>query len=270
MNETNFDWDDLRLFLAVARHGGLAAAEADTGKSAPTLSRRMLALERQLGQELFQRLPRGYVLTAEGTELLKRVSTIENTIEPIVTSSGDSIQRRVKISAGTWTTHFLCKQVTSLVSDPSIILQFISAEHALDIPHREAVIGIRNERPTQIGLAGRQLGKVQFAAYAAHEQLSTWVGVQGSTPSALWVKENYFQATCIEVTQPRNALDIVLAGVANAVLPTFIGDKTDGLIKLSEDIEVLEHTQWLVSHHEDRHLPEVRDILDRLHSLFLQ
>ncbi len=66
MNETNFDWDDLRLFLAVAREGGLAAASASTGKSPPTLGRRMLALERRLGLELFERLPRGYALTDQG------------------------------------------------------------------------------------------------------------------------------------------------------------------------------------------------------------
>jgi hypothetical protein len=37
MDETKFDWDDRRLFLAVAREGGLAAAAGSTGKSAPTL-----------------------------------------------------------------------------------------------------------------------------------------------------------------------------------------------------------------------------------------
>ncbi len=50
MNEREFNWDDLRLFLAVARHEGLAPAAAEIGKSAPTLGRRMLALERQLGR----------------------------------------------------------------------------------------------------------------------------------------------------------------------------------------------------------------------------
>ena len=55
MNETKFDWDDLRLFLAVAREGGLAAAAEKSGKSAPTLGRRMLALEQRIGQELFKR-----------------------------------------------------------------------------------------------------------------------------------------------------------------------------------------------------------------------
>jgi len=52
MNETKLNWDDLRLFVAVARAGGLASAEKTTGKSAPTLGRRMLALEAYLRQDL--------------------------------------------------------------------------------------------------------------------------------------------------------------------------------------------------------------------------
>ena len=66
MNERTFDWDNLRLFLAVARAGGLGPATRMTGKSAPTLGRRMIELERSLGRELFRRMPRGYELTDEG------------------------------------------------------------------------------------------------------------------------------------------------------------------------------------------------------------
>lgn len=53
MNEMNFDWSDLRIFLAVARHGSLAAAAKVTGLSAATLGRHITGLERVLGEELF-------------------------------------------------------------------------------------------------------------------------------------------------------------------------------------------------------------------------
>ena len=66
MDERSVNWEDLNLFLAVARAGGLSAAAAATGKSAPTLGRRMLALEAALGSDLFRRLPRGYELTEGG------------------------------------------------------------------------------------------------------------------------------------------------------------------------------------------------------------
>jgi len=54
------------------------------------------------------------------------------------------------------------------------------------------------------------------------------------------------------------------AGLARAVLPTFIGDTTAGLIRVQDPIKDLDHAQWLVMHHEDRHLPPVRAVIRRL------
>ncbi|MDP2782200.1 LysR family transcriptional regulator, partial [Devosia sp.] len=59
----DFSWDDLKLFLAVARLGGLSAATDTTGLSAATLGRRVSTLERQIGERLFVRSQSGYRLT---------------------------------------------------------------------------------------------------------------------------------------------------------------------------------------------------------------
>lgn len=269
MNETNFNWDDLRLFLAVARAGGLAAASHTTGKSAPTLGRRMLALEQCLGQELFKRLARGYQLTGQGQRLLETAIELENGINPIADLDGSNATRRVKISAGTWVSYLLSQHVAELISGSTVILQFISAEHVLDIAHREAVIGVRNQRPTQISLAGRHTNKIRFAVYSSNNDVKTWATVLGSTPSAQWLQENIGDSPRIEVTNPRNALDMVIAGAAKTVLPTFIGGTTEGLHQVSEEIEELEHMQWLVTHHEERHLPEVRQVIDRVYEILI-
>ncbi len=259
MNEMKFDWDDLRLFLAVARHGGLAAASATTGKSPPTLGRRMLALERATGQELFKRLPRGYVLTEQGQAFLGRVMALEAQIDPMTKSETRAV---VKISAGTWMTQVLCQHAQAIMGDDDIALRFIAADHDLDIARREAVIGIRNRRPDQIGLACRRVGQVEFAVYALDKSPRPWVRVMGKTPSALWVAGQTDVAE-LEVTTSRNALDLALAGVGQAVLPTFIADGMP-LVRVSDLISELSHDQWLVSHHEDRFEPPVRRTLDRL------
>lgn len=266
MNETKFDWDDLRLFLAVAREGGLAAASASTGKSPPTLGRRMLALERRLGLELFERLPRGYSLTDQGRDLLDKVVELESRLAPISDARTRTSRPLVKISAGAWVTHLLCRRVSELVGDEPIVLRFISADHVLDIGRREAIIGIRNHRPEEVGLACRRTSRVRFAVYATDSRVTTWARVIGTTPSARWLQERIADAPAIEVTSPRNALDLVLAGAARAVLPTFIGDIQDGLVRVTPPIEELEHEQWLVTHHEDRFLPEVRRTIDRVHA----
>ena len=77
------------------------------------------------------------------------------------------------------------------------------------------------------------------------------------------------EVPCIEVSDPRNALDMAVAGAVKTVLPTFTGAKTRGLEQVSDDIEELEPMQWLVTHHEEQHLPEVRRVIDRLHEVLV-
>ncbi|MDH0872737.1 LysR family transcriptional regulator [Agrobacterium pusense] len=264
MVETNFDWDDLRLFLAIARSGGLGPASASTGKSPPTLGRRMLALERRLGLELFKRLPRGYELTEQGRDFLSKVTAIENKIAPLADAEKRPV---VKISAGQWVTDLLCRKAAEIVESDPVLLRFIAADHVLDIGRREAVIGVRNRRPDQIGLAGRRIGRVQFAVYAVDNEVRTWARVIGATPSARWLDEKIGDEATIEVTNSRNALDLALAGVARAVLPTFVGNVQSGLEQVTAPIDILDHDQWLVTHDDDRFLPEVRRVIERTHAV---
>ncbi len=264
MDEAKFDWDDLRLFLSVAREGGLAAAAASTGKSPPTLGRRMLALERRLGCDLFRRMARGYELTDEGQDLLAKATTLENQLRPMIETDPDQALPVVKVSAGIWVTRLLCAHVPELTGSDRIRLRFIAADEKVDIGRREALIGIRNQQPEGIGLAGRRITRIRFAAYARHDNIETWARVIGTTPSAKWVQETARQTNAIEVTSPRNALDLALRGTARVVLPTFVGAQLEELKQVSPLIKELEHDQWLVTHNEDRFLPEVRKVIDRI------
>ena len=267
MDETTFDWDNLRLFLAVARGGGLAPAAAATGKSAPTLGRRMVALERRLGRELFRRMARGYALTDDGEALFARAVELESHVRPIAEAGTDRSAPVVKVSAGHWVAHTLCGQVGEIVGADRIRLRFIAAGEVLDIARREALIGIRNHRPEGVGLAGRKIGRVRFAVFALDPGIRVWAHVLGTTPSAKWVQQQIGTAAAIEVTDPRNALDLALAGAARVVLPTFVGAQFDALKQVSPLIDDLEHEQWLVTHHEDRFIPHVRKVIDRIDAL---
>src|SRR5260370_2615509 len=67
----SMDWDDVRVFLAVARHGSLRAAGRALGLSQPTIGRRLAAFEATFGgPTLFDRLPEGLPLNAAGAGLL--------------------------------------------------------------------------------------------------------------------------------------------------------------------------------------------------------
>lgn len=268
MNEMKINWDDLHLFLAVARAGGLSGAARETGKSAPTLGRRMQALEQATGSELFLRHARGYELTEEGHAFLTRVTDIENRIIPLNKSTGQDGQIVVKISAGSWMTHALCTRASDILKGASKTrLRFISAERELNISHREAIIGIRNRRPDQIGLACQKVGQVRFAGYATERDVTTWVQVTNKTPSARWVAAHTKARPAMEVSAPRNALDLARSGAARAILPSFVGDPDPALRRVTGYIHELTHDQWLVTHQDDRFRPEVRQTIDNIRAV---
>jgi DNA-binding transcriptional LysR family regulator len=64
------EWDDIKIFLAIARAGTLSGAARITRQSQPTMGRRILALESAVGHILFQRTSEGFVLTDEGYAVL--------------------------------------------------------------------------------------------------------------------------------------------------------------------------------------------------------
>jgi DNA-binding transcriptional LysR family regulator len=258
-------WEDLSAFLAVARTGGLSAAARSTGSSAPTLGRRMRALERTVGRELFVRRSHGYDLTDAGRTMLAELESIAGRIERITARPAGDAPPLVKLSAGTWTTLVLVRRLRDLVNDPQDVrIRFLAAEDILNIGRREAVIGIRNRQPAEKGLAGRKLARVHFAPYSAPGAPDGWIKVHADTPSARWVASNSGDSIAHEVSHPRLALDMALAGVGRVILPTFIGDAEAGLERAGDPIPEISHDQWLVTHDDDRSLPEVRRTIDRV------
>ncbi|OWK23149.1 hypothetical protein AJ87_41645 [Rhizobium yanglingense] len=72
-----FDWNDLKYFLAVARHGSTTAAAKATGVNQSTVQRRMVELERRIGEPLIHRHVSGYRLTEFGQLLLPKAEELE-------------------------------------------------------------------------------------------------------------------------------------------------------------------------------------------------
>ena len=274
MSENEIDWDNWRLFMAVARERGLAGAVKLTGKSAPTLGRRMQMLEQLTGKELFERLPRGYELTESGQEVFDRLAQIESTLSLLDGSEDDADRPLVKISAGSWMTYGLCQRIKMIMKGTgSVRVRFVAVEAVLNISRRETTIGIRNSRPTQENLICRKLGRVHFAGYASSHSENDWITVHQDTPSAVWIeaqmkdrvknkKTSKFTDASLEVTSRRTALDIASSGTGRVVLPTFIGGKISKLQKVTPRITELTHDQWLVTHPDEQYRLSVRKVID--------
>jgi len=264
------DWEDIRLFLAVARGEGLSGAARQAGPSPATLGRRMTALEQGLGQRLFIRERLGYRLTEEGRQFLAQAEEMEAAATGIERwRDGLSPRRTVRISAGTWTSWFLARHIDALWSpDEPWSIDFVAANARLDIARGQADIGIRNRRPEEPWLAGRRTGDVAFAVYGRRAAAlgDRWIGVTGDgavTPSARWVAERHAAATVMRGNDPRLILDLLRRGVGRAVLPCFAGDSEPELERLQQ-VEELRHQQWLVLHNDERRHPAVRAVIERI------
>ena len=271
----SIDWADLRLFLDVARLGGLSAATATTKLSAATLGRRVTALERQIGEPLFMRSHSGYTLTRAGEELLRRAEDVEAAMTSLTRwRDGTLGDRIVRISAGTWTTNFLAGHIDQLwqaESDPFRI-EFVTAYDKVDIGRRNADIGIRSERPTEPNLAGRLTGKVAHAIYAGRNLVNGvkagfFVGLTGdgaNLQTTRWLMAHHGDRIGARGNDMHSVRELVAAGAGLTVLPCFAGDSVPRLVRVAPPIKELLQEQWLVTHQDERHSREVRTVIDRM------
>ncbi len=90
---------DLRYFVAVAESGSILAASDKLHVAQPSISVRIRSLEDDLGVALFERRPRGVVLTEEGEELLVHARLILNSEE----TARESLRRHAVSPVGTVT-----------------------------------------------------------------------------------------------------------------------------------------------------------------------
>lgn len=273
----DISWEDIRLFILVARAGGLNGA-AKSGQTSPaTLGRRMLSLERQTGRNLFIRRQTGYALTEDGRQLLDIVVSMEAGSRSINNWLSSAHQLpKVRISAGTWTSEFLCENFARLWSvEDRFHLAFEATEKRLDIAHREVDIGLRNKQPEEISLASQKIGRVAMGAFCARNadkaSRKRWIGLTSDrhqTSSMRWLADNKVDVVAWANT-PRTCYGMMNAGIGVGIIPCFAGDRDPALERVADPIVELEQNQWLVMHDESRDQPEIRTVLDRLSALLM-
>lgn len=260
--------DDVLLFLSVCDAGGLTGAVGPTGQSAPTLSRKMTALEQRTGRRLFHRGNAGYALTADGRALRAEAEALTELRSRLAAWSRRDDASRVRITAGTWTSRWLARSVGAYwtAHDPWVP-EFLGSNAVLDIARREADIGFRNARPTQSWLAGRRMRIIEYAPFGRSDAAERYIALDArlpGTPSTRWVHRERQDRIATTVNDMRLALDLAREGVAWVVLPVFAGEGEVGMSQLAPTIEELTHEEWLVTHHDARHDPPVRSAIDAI------
>lgn len=249
-------WDDLRIFLAIARSGALNRAAEELGLGLATVSRRAARLEGALGAALFIRQQSGCQLTAEGEALLAEAEAMESAARAVshaVTDAND-ISGVVRLAtAENLATGLIIPALGALrKAHPQLRIEIVTDIRAANIHRRDADIALRMIRPEQGDLTLQKLGVLGFALYGAPgaaltDEMIGWDEAFGHLPAAKLMKKRMKgRKPAITTTSLAAQIAGCAAGLGLAVLPHFLA-RRHGLIRLAETPEA-DQEIWLVTH----------------------
>jgi DNA-binding transcriptional LysR family regulator len=281
------NWDDLRVFLTLAREGTLTTAAKALGVSHPTVARRVASLEKQIGARLFDRLPDRFVPTSAGESLLEDTEAMERAALSIDRRSAglsDTVSGVVRISAGEEISALLARHLPDLHARLKQIEFELSARHTLlNLSRREADLLISEQMPDVADIVARKLGRTAFAVYA-HPSLAVarlspaaiksvpWVGFDDDhprMPGQRWLQERLGNGRpAIRCNNWLVIRETARAGGGFAVLPCYLGDNDPQLQRIGAPVAELFADQWLLVHRDLRALPRVRAVMDAVIALF--
>jgi DNA-binding transcriptional LysR family regulator len=279
---TSFDWDDLKHFLAVARHGSTLAAGRALGVDQSTVLRRVAELERALGRELVLRSPTGYRLTPFGESLRPLAEQVERAAAAVA-AAGDAAQGVVRVTCPEPIVQRLVQ--SELLARfharyPDLQVVFVSGDRYADLMAGEADIALRSGDTDDGELLGRKIADSLWAVYASRgyverhgrpsriEELASHalIGLHESMAShrvSSWLQQVAPQGRVVARTHSILGLvHAAKAGLGVAPLPYALGEADPELVRLLGPIDELKRIWRVLVAPDRRHAPQVAAFFD--------
>jgi DNA-binding transcriptional LysR family regulator len=278
------DWTDLRYFLGVARTGGLTRTAADLRVSQSTVSRRIAALEDDLGVRLFARHQTGYTLTDQGRNVLALAEAVEERaldVERGAAGLDASATGVVRLAtAEMLATHLLIPALPAFIEQHAgLRLEIVTGTAQVALSRREADLALRLVRPEAGNLTVRRVGAMAHALYGSADYLKrhpapandplegraviVWDEAYANLPAARWMAKAWPNApVALTVSSLSTHLAAARAGLGLAVLPCFLTSDEPTLIEVLPPPRVLVEDLWLVTHADLAHSARVRTVSD--------
>lgn len=171
------NWDDMRLFLVVAREQSLSGARKILRLDPATLGRRMARLEKAMQVALFVKSPQGYALTQAGEQLLERAAAVEQAMRGAAIgdlAQSDTLSGQIRLGAPDGCANFLLPQVCAAIckENPSLDIQIVALPRVFNLTRREADMAIGVSAPTAGRLVVRQITQYQLHLAASETYLA--------------------------------------------------------------------------------------------------
>ena len=276
------EWSDLRVFLAVSTSSSFTAAAKAVRLDQTTVGRRIASLEATLGTKLFRRGRDGLALTAEGHEVLRLAREMEEAalaLERRVGGRDRAVQGPVRMATiETFGSRFLAPRAPEFRrKHPEIEWTLVTSSRTVSLTRREADVAVRLERPPQADLVVRKLGTYAYALYASRSYLAKRAAAVrtdlaahdvlgfddelSSIPEAVWLSERTRRYALRS-----NSFSVLeraaMAGVGVAVLPCFLADGREDLVRVDPGEDVSARSLWVVVHAELATQTRVRAVVD--------
>lgn len=283
------EWSDLAVILAICRAGSLSGAARALGNNHSTVFRKLNAIEDRTGVRFFERLPEGYAMTDAGRTAMHYAERIEAEVHALgreVLGQDLRLQGRITVTA----MEGLATQIApGLVAEfcrqhPEVTIEVVGSVAALDLGRREADIAIRaTRRPPDTSL-GKKVGDFRFAVFAAPHYLQgrrdvplaehDWSLISGSLDwlvPLIWKKKAQGEARVVFSSSLAMAvINATAAGMGLTMMPCYLGDRDDRLVRVTDTIEPLTLELWLLTHPDLRHTARVKALMAHLYTALKQ
>ncbi len=285
------NWDDLRLLLDVSRHPRLADVAARTGLDATTISRRLRRLETDLGLELFERTPKGHILTPAGQAVADKAESLEHTASDIASLSeteGPLAAGRVRLGVPEGLGSLLIAPAMGQFATryPHLGLDLIALSGFVSVPKREADMSIMLTRPKAGRLRVRKLSDYVLHLYAHTDYLARTGPITnvaslaehsliGYVDDLIYSTQLRYHEEIAPGLTPRFCSPSIVAqwqmareGAGIAMLPHFIAANDANLVPVLQDEVRIERAFWLAIHEDVHGTARIRAVSEFLDGLF--
>lgn len=275
------NWDDLRLFLAVARNGSISAAAKQLGVQHSTVSRRMRQFELKLGARLIERKKGGYELTQSGKYVKEAASNIEREVlgvDGALIGIDTRLTGPLRVTAiNNMASSILMPMFASFSKQhPLVKLHIVVSNLDASLAQRDADVAIRLTNSPPDTLIGQRIVTVASTIYGGRSYIKAllkekkepeWIGVDCCVFHKTWTKQ-----ACGE--QPQNFISddtlLTLAAIKEdlgvSILPCFMGDADPALERYCEPDPAYNLGLWILLHPDLRRTTRVLAFRDHMAS----
>ena len=275
------DWDDIKIFIAVAQAGSLNGAAQRLGISQPTVGRRIGVLESQLGIVLFDKHHKGMSLTKAGKTMCAKAMQMQEAARDLqqeAMSQNRQVQQAVKISATEGIgTYILTPALLDLrTQHPQTMFEVLIDNDAVDLMQREADIAVRLSRPVVPDLIAKKVAQLEFQLFASQQYIERFGQPQSLEEVAkhqlvtFSLRESILDQTWIDIlnTNPNIAYQTnssiahvaaTRAGFGIGLLPKYITHQFDDLVPLLIADIWKPRELWIVSHPDMKRVPIIKN-----------